>query len=285
MNGATVRLDGVAPWVPLAIGAAAVFAIYAPVVPAMVAEWAEFPSLSHGFAIPLIAAYLIWARRDRIRTEVIRSSVVGLPVLVSGLALLAVGSVAGEPFLARLSLPVMLLGTILYLVGPGVLRQTWMGIAYLLFMVPLPYVTLKGFTYSSQLFDAGMTAVALGWLGVPVLREGILLHLPNISLEVAPDCSSVPAIAALGSLGAAYALLNPRPTWIRLVLILTAAPLGLASNIARIIVTALGANYLGRIALDNFIHKANGTTVFLATVALLIALDAVLLRLASRKAR
>lgn len=285
MNGPTLRLNTVRQWAPFGIGAAAVLGIYAPVVPAMVAEWAAFPSLSHGFAIPLIAAYLVWGRRAQIAKEAVTSSGVGLPVVMLGLTLLAVGSMSGESFLARLSLPVMLLGTVLYLAGPGVARHVWMGIAYLLFMVPLPYVTLKMFTYQSQLFDAGVTAEALGLLGVPVLREGILLHLPNMTLEVAPDCSSVPAIAALGALGAAYAQMKPRPAWIRAVLILAAAPLGLASNIVRIIVTALSAYYFGRVALDNAIHQANGTTVFLATVGLLIALDAVLLRLGARKER
>jgi hypothetical protein len=53
----------------------------------------------------------------------------------------------------------------------------------------------------------------------------------------------------------------------------------------RIVLTALGAYHLGRIALDNVIHKFNGTTVFLATVLLLILLDVVLLRLARTRRR
>jgi exosortase len=270
---------------PLGVGVAAVLGIYAPLVPAMVAEWAEFPSLSHGFAIPMIAAYLIWGRRERIASEPLSSSPLGLPLVVAGLALLVVGSLGGEPFVARLSLPLILLGAVLFLAGPGVTRHVWMGIAYLLFMIPLPYVTMKGLTYQSQLFDAGISAQALAWLGVPVLRDGVFLHLPNITLEVAAACSSVPAIAALTALGAAYAQASPRPTWVRLTLILAAAPLGLASNIVRIVLTALGAYHLGRIALDNVIHKFNGTTVFLATVLLLILLDVVLLRLARTRRR
>lgn len=200
-----VPASGAAPWVPLMLGVASVLAVYAPVVPAMVAEWAEFPSLSHGFAIPLIAAYLIWGRRARIAAEAPGSSGFGLPVALLGLALLALGSLASEPFLARLSLPVMLLGTVLFLGSAAVTRHVWVGTAYLLFMVPLPYVTMKGLTYQSQLFAAAVTAEALAWLGVPVLREGILLHLANMTLEVAPVCSSVPAILALSALGAAYA--------------------------------------------------------------------------------
>src|SRR5439155_712129 len=83
-------------------------------------------------------------------------------------------------------------------------RLAWVALAYLAFMVPLTYLTLRALTYQSRLFDAGITAQALGWLGIPVLRDGVMLHLPNMTLEVADDCSSVPAIAALLALGAAY---------------------------------------------------------------------------------
>lgn len=129
-----------APWIPLGAGVAAILGIYAPVVPAMVAEWAAFPNLSHGFAIPFIAAYLIWARRERIAREALGSSPLGLPLVVLGLAALALGSLGGEPFLARVSLPVMLLGTVLFLAGARVARHVWSGIGFLLFMIPLPYL-------------------------------------------------------------------------------------------------------------------------------------------------
>ncbi|OGK82700.1 MAG: hypothetical protein A2X52_12020 [Candidatus Rokubacteria bacterium GWC2_70_16] len=270
------------PWIPLGAGVAGVLGIYAPVVPAMVAEWAAFPNLSHGFAIPFIAAYLIWARRERIAREALGSSPLGLPLVVLGLAALALGSLGGEPFLARVSLPVMLLGTVLFLAGARVARHVWAGIGFLLFMIPLPYLMLKSLTYQFQLVDAGASARALSWLGVPVFQEGVFLHLPGITLEVASVCSSVPAIAALTALGAAYGQMHPRPTWLRATLIVAAAPLGFLSNIVRITLTAVSVYYFGPVALDNVIHKFNGTTVFLMTVVLLVALDAVMLRLATR---
>jgi exosortase len=209
----------------------------------------------------------------------VQGSSTGLPVVVLALGMLVLGSLGGESFIARLSLPIALLGAVLYLMGWPVTKHTWVAIAYLAFMIPLPYLTLKAITYQSRLFDAGLTAAALGWIGVPVLRDGVMLQLPNMTLEVADECSSVPAIAALLALGAAYAQLQARPTWIRAVLTLAAAPLGLLSNIVRLIVTSLGAYYFGPIALNNVIHKFNGTTVFLATVVLLVVLDALLTRI------
>jgi len=277
--GVALRVASPLSWLALGVAAAAALGLYAPVVAGMAAEWSEFPSLSHGFAIPLISAYLLWHRRRLLAEAPVGGSIAGVPLIILALGMLVIGSLGGEPFVARLSLPLALLGTVLFLGGTRVARHAWVPIAYLAFMVPLPYLTLRALTYRSQLFDAGLTATALGWLGVPVLRDGVMLHLANITLEVAADCSSVPAIAALLALGGAYAQMQPRPTWIRVALTFSAAPLGLLSNIVRLILTSLSAYYLGPIALNNVIHKFNGTTVFLATVVLLVVLDALLTRI------
>jgi exosortase len=277
--GAVARSQSRLPWLALGVAVAGALALYVPVIVGMAADWIEFPSLSHGFAVPLISAYLLWNRRQLLAETPVQGSFIGLPVVVLALGMLVLGSLGGESFIARLSLPIALFGTVLFLMGGQVTRHAWIAIAYLAFMIPLPYLTLKAITYQSRLFDAGLTATALSWIGVPVLRDGVMLQLPNMTLEVADECSSVPAIVALLALGAAYAQLQARPTWIRAVLTLAAAPLGLLSNIVRLIVTSLGAYYLGPIALNNVIHKFNGTTVFLATVVLLVALDALLTRI------
>jgi exosortase len=282
VDGIAVPVNRRMPWLTLGLAVVAALVLYAPVAAGMVKEWSEFPSLSHGFAVPLISAYLLWRRRDLLAQAPLEGSTIGLPLIVVALAMLVIGSLGGEPFVARLSLPLALFGIVVFLMGGRVARHVWVPIAYLAFMIPLPYLTLKALMYQSRLFDAGLTATALGWLGVPVLRDGVMLHLPNMTLEVADDCSSVPAIAALLALGAAYAQMQARPTWIRATLTLAAAPLGLLSNIIRLILTSLGAYYLGPIALNNTIHKFNGTTVFLLTVVLLVVLDVLLARLSRR---
>jgi len=267
-------------WVPLAVAMVSTLGLYGPVLLGMAADWSRFPSQSHGFAVPAIAAYLIWMRRGPIASAAPDGSratvAAGVAALIAALGALVIGSLTGETFLARASLPVALLGVALFVGGPGVLRYAWIGLAYLFFMVPLPYLTLKTLTYQSRLFDASATAAALRALGVPVLQDGVMLHLANMTLEVADECSSVPAIAALIALGVAYAQLHPRPTWVKVALALSAAPLGLAANILRLILTSLAAYALGPIALGNVIHRFGGTTVFLATILLLLLVDRVL---------
>lgn len=264
------------PWV-------AALALYAPLVPTLVYEWTKFPNLSHGFAIPFIAGYLIWARRERIRTLPLTPTAWGFPVLIAGLLLFTLGMRATEPFVARIALVPLLLGLSLLLAGGRITGQTWPGIVYLLFMIPLPWGTVKQVTYRSRLFDADATAALLRLMGIPVYHDGVLLHLPNVNLEVADACSSIPAIAALLSLGVAYAAVAQRPTWLRLTLIVATLPLAIGANIVRITSTAAAAYWIGLWTLHTSYHMFNGTVNFLFTFILLMVLDVILLRVVRRR--
>jgi exosortase len=256
------------------IGLGAVVAVYAPIFPPLVQEWATFPSLSHGFAIPLIAAYLVWTRRENLASLSSHPAWSGLPLTIAGLILYALGALGSEPFLSRISFPATLAGGVLLLGGWAVARHVWPGVGYLFFMMPLPYLPLHAVTRYDIVFNAWATAAVLPSLGVPVLRQGTLLYLPNITLEVADACSSVPAIASLLALGVAYGVVRRRPAGITLLLLAAAIPLGILSNLIRILGTAAGAYYLGPIAVHNLIHTWHGTFVFLLTFVALALLDA-----------
>lgn len=277
--------DHIPRWALLGVPALAALALYAPLVPGLVADWSAFPSLSHGFAVPVIAAYLVAARWEQIQAAPMASSPWGLPVLILGLAVLFIGVRGDESFVARLSLPIMLLGLCLFLAGPAITRYVWMGTAYLFLMVPLPWTTLQGLTYRSRVFDARASAWALSWLGVPVHRDGVMLYLPNITLEVADACSSIPAIAALLALGAAYASLARRAPAARVAIVAATAPIAIASNIIRITVTAAGTYYSGPWVLKSVYHQLAGTSNFLLTFLLLLALDSLLARVVKGWAR
>jgi exosortase len=261
----------------------AALALYARIFPALIFEWSEFPTLSHGFAIPFIAAYLLWVRRRALRTAESSPSLWGAAVLVAGLTAFLIGTAGQESFIARISFPVSLLGLVWLLGGTRVARQAWPGIAYLLFMIPPPWTTIKALTYQSRLFDAWASWQALHALGVPVLRDGFYLQLPNVTLEVADVCSSIPALTALLALVVAYATLASQTLSIRLILIGATIPFAILSNIVRITTTAAAAYYLGPWTLRTVYHQFNGTVIFLFTLALLYLLDRGLARWGPRR--
>ena len=266
------------PWAWLLLPGLIVVALYAPLAPQLIQEWLEFPNLSHGPAIPFIAGYLLWARRSRLADLTPTPSLMGLPILVAGLAGLVTGVLGQESFIARMSLPITLFGLTLFLAGREVGWLSWPAIAYLVFMIPLPWTTLKLLTYRSRLFDATLTANIVSALGVPILQDGVVLHLPNAALEVADECSSVPAIAALVALAIAYAVLMRRSRLQKGILIAAGLPFAVASNIIRLVTTVGGVYYIGTVTLRSVYHQFAGTVTFLLTLLLLIALDVLLNR-------
>ena len=170
----------------------------------------------------------------------------------------------------------------LFVGGWAFTRTVWLGIVYLVFMIPAPYSTLKILTQQSRLFDADAAAALLQLLGVPIYQDGVMLHLPNIALEVADDCSSIPAVVALVSLGVVYASLSRSPLAVRAVLVLGTVPLAIGANIVRITLTAAAAYYIGPWTLGGFYHKFSGAVTFVLTFLLLTLVDQLLSMVALR---
>ena len=267
------------PWIRFAAGLAAIAALFGPVLRSLADEWASFPSLSHGFVVPLISAYLVWVRRADLARMAPAPSRGGLVLLGGGLLLYAAGTLASEPFAGRVAFLLSVAGGILFLGGGRVMRVLGPAAGYLALMIPPPWVTVQGITDRLRIVEATASAWLLPFLGVPVLQEGFLLHLPSMTLEVAEVCSSIPAMLSLLALGAAFGYVTRRPLAIHLVLIAAAVPLGFGSNIARIAMTGAGVHYVGPIALQSVLHTWHGTVVFVMTVFALTLLDSGLMRL------
>ena len=271
---------------PLAYGVmlgALFLAVYGPLVPGLVRDWLSHPMLSQGFAIPVIAAVLVWMRRRALTGLPVRPSGVGLGLLAAALLLSTLGEAGGEPFLTRLSLVPALLGLVWAMAGWPVAKAVIFPIGYLIFMVPPPYVALKTAMVQSREIDATMAAWVLQAAGVPVFREANFLHLPNMVLEVADPCSSVIAIAALSALAGAYAYVTQERVALRVLLFASAFPLAVVSNIVRIVVLSAGVYHVGPAMLSYITEQTYGVINFLVFSFLLVAVDRALAALFPRR--
>ena len=92
-------------------------ALYAPVLRILLDQWYRDPDYSHGFLVPLLSAYLIWQRRDKLRQVPRRPSLWGMVIVLGALGLLVLGSLGAELFLARFSLLCTICGLIVYFCG------------------------------------------------------------------------------------------------------------------------------------------------------------------------
>ncbi|QJT07973.1 exosortase A [Oceanidesulfovibrio marinus] len=251
-------------------------ALYAGIIPEMVREWSQNENNSHGFIIPLIAAYFLWQRRGRLLDAPVAPNAAGLLVLVLGGLMLSLGYLATEYFTMRASLIVILAGLTLALFGTQTFRVVAFPLFFLVFMIPIPMVIYNAVAFPLKLLVSNVSVWVLKAVGVVVLREGNIIMLPDMVLEVADACSGIRSLVSLLALGVAYAAVLPLRAGHRIALVLSAIPIAIVANIIRVIVTGLLVEYVSPDAARGFFHEFAGMAVFAFALALLLAAGALL---------
>ena len=252
------------------VGALAVF-FYAPVMRPLVVEWYEHENFSYGFLIPVIFGYLVLQRRGELLQQRMAPELWGVALLIASISLGLIGAALGEPFLSRLSLVATLAALVSVIAGWKIFRLLAFPLAYLLLMVPPPYVIVKNVSYYLKIFDAVVATEVLQLIGVPVYRDFYYLNLPNITLEIADVCSGIASLFAMVALGIVYIYFLPVRSVAKFGLMASVVIFPLVANLIRIILIATSVYYYGPVMLEAFFHRFTGTFTFLLSVVMLVA--------------
>jgi len=247
--------------------------LYAAVLVKLVQQWGTDPTYSHGFLVPPIALFLVWQERDRLSDAPSRPSALGLVLIAVSLGLYVVGSLGAELFVTRVSLIGVVAGTVLYVFGWNHLRLVAFPLAFLVFMIPLPAIVFDRATVSLQLVASRMGEDLLRAADVPVLRDGNILTLPTITLEVNDACSGIRSLMALLSVAALVGHFSEGARWKRASLAFAALPIAIGLNGVRIAATGLAASQFGPAAASGAIHTASGWLVFVLALGVVWALQ------------
>ena len=119
------------------------FLLFAPTLPPLFRDWFEFGTFSHGLLVPFISAYLAWQRKDLLRVMPVRSSYGGLLLIVPALFMALIGKAIGDAFLERVAMVLCFGGMVWLLLGWQIVKTLSFPLAYLLLMIPFPYVVVK----------------------------------------------------------------------------------------------------------------------------------------------
>jgi exosortase len=259
--------------------------LYYPVIAGMVSEWYAVPDHSHGFIIPFIAGYFVWRNRQSLQDVEVKPTGWGVGVLSGGLVTYVLGNMGAAYTTMRVSMLVVLSGIILAIYGKELLKRVRFPLLYLLFMIPVPSYLYDAVAFPLRLIVTKYSVLLIGLIGIPVLREGNIIMLENITLQVIDACSGIRSLTALLAIAVAFAYVSPIGRTKKVILALSAVPIAIAANITRLVATGVLAQVFERKAAEGFFHEFAGMGVFIMSLVLLISLGVMLKRFEEKKAR
>jgi exosortase len=246
--------------------------LYWTTISRLLGQWWHDPNFSHGFFVPLFSGFVLWQERDRLSRIVPKPSWSGLAILVLAICLLILGEMGAELFLARSSLLLLLAGVVILFQGWKLFRAVLFPWAFLILMIPIPAIVFNQITFPLQLLASRVSAGVLPVFGVPVLREGNVINLSSMALEVAEACSGIRSLMSLVTLAIIYGFLTEKRLWVRCLLAVASVPIAVVANSARIIGTGLLVQYWDADKAEGYFHASWGWIIFVLSLLLLYGL-------------
>ena len=242
----------------LAVLAVGLLWAFWPILVAMAERWSNDPRYAHGYLVPMFSLAMLWMRRSQIRGERLRSSSRGLALIALGAFILLVGGFFRQGSIEGLALLAYLAGVAMVLGGWPALRWSWPSIMFLFFMIPLPWRIENALRPPLQWLATLASTFTLQTLGFMAFAEGNVIQLNDAHIGVVEACSGLSMMLTFIALSVGMALIVDRPLLERIVLVLSAIPVALLANIARITLTGiLHETISGQIA-DKFYHDLAG---------------------------
>jgi len=251
------------------------------------ARWWDDPQYSHGFLVPVFCIYLLWWRRSHLAAVTSQTSWWALGLLAGAGGLRVLGAYLYINWLDGVSLLLALAAITLLLGSWPTLRWAWPALAFLLFMMPLPYRVETALAFPLRRLATLTSTYAIQTLGFPALAEGTEIYLHDNILRVAPACSGLGMLLVFFALSTGIVLLINRPWVDKLVILLSAVPIALLANVFRITVTAALFEFSTKQAAHKFFHDWAGLFMMPVGLALLLlelkVLDRLLVRVDARR--
>lgn len=252
--------------------------LYHKILVALVQQWLQDPNYSHGFFVPLFCGWILWKKRKNLEQVPVNENWAGLVVILGALAILILGVLGAENFLSRTSFIFLLAGLIIYFRGWKLFRAVLFPWGVLFLMIPLPAIIFNEIALPLQFQASALASNMLSLVGIPVLREGNIIHLPSITLDVVEACSGLRSLVSLITLTVIYGYLFEARQWRRALLILSAVPIAVMANGLRIMGSGVLGEYWSPDKAEGFFHLFSGLLVFLVSIVLLLVVHGIVSR-------
>lgn len=232
----------------------------------------------HGPIILAVSFWLLYQQRAALWSAPARPSyLLGLPVLLLGVACYAFGR-SQSIFLLEISSQIFLLAAmVLLLLGTKALKTVWFPLFFMIFMVPLPEVLVTALTTPLKSAVSAVASNILYATGYPVGRAGVVLTVGPYQLLVADACAGLNSMFTLEALGMLYMkLMNYTSVGRNITLALLLVPISFVANVVRVMILVLVTYHMGDEAGQGFIHGFAGMVLFMVALMLMLVVDKIL---------
>jgi exosortase len=253
--------------------------LYGSILARLFLQWvgpSRDPNFEHGIFVPIFALFILWQERKKLTAIPSAPSWAGLPLVVLSLLMLALGVLGAELFFSRVSLLILLAGLIILFQGWTFFRAVLFPWSFLILMIPIPNLLISRVTFPLQLLASKLATVLLQLVAVPVLRQGNMIVLAAMPLDVAEACSGIRSLLTLVTLAIIYGYLLETRIWVRVVLASSAVPIAVAANSFRIFGTGLLVQYWDPDKAEGFFHAFSGWLIFVVALIMLYAVHRVI---------
>jgi EpsI family protein len=259
--------------------------LYADSLAVLFSYWIGSEDYSHGMFVPLISLFLIWQARHRIAEAGTANSWWGFGVISAGLFLYWIGELATLYVLQHVSLWMVIVGLVIASIGVCGARAIAFPLSYLLTSIPLPVFLYASLSSQLQLWSSALGVGFLQLVGVTAFRDGNVIDLGPVQLQVIEACSGIRYLLPLTSLALLCAYLFKDRIWKRVMIVLSSIPISIVVNGFRIGMIGVLVEWYGQGAAEGFYHLFEGWVLFMTSLGLLILEMLVLGRVGTKRNR
>jgi exosortase len=264
------------PYLPLSLSLACLVWAFWPTLVELFHVWGSDPQYSHGFLVPVFAAFLLWARRDMLKEKATgqasqpdknsappaeegwRPTWWGLPLVALGVVMHLNEAYYYSVWLDAAALVPCAAGLWLTAGGWKAWRWGWPSIAFLLFMIPLPYRYAVAMSGPLQNLATVSSTFIMQVIGLPALSEGNLISVNDAWVNVAEACSGLRMLVVFVALSVVVVILCGRPLLDKIIILASAVPIAVVSNIIRVTTTGILHYTTSSEVANVFFHDAAG---------------------------
>lgn len=229
-----------------------------PAISTMQKRWSGDPRYAHGYLVPVFATALLWMRRARLRGLAPNPSAWGLALLSLGAILQLTGGYYRIEWLEGMAILPCVGGTCVLLGGWQFLAWAWPSIAFLAFMVPLPWRLETALGPPLQSLATTASTYVLQTLGFFAFAEGNVIRLNDARIGVVEACSGLSMLITFIAMSTAVAIVVSRPLLDKFVLVASSIGVALMANGFRIVLTAVLHEVVGGDVASTFFHHLAG---------------------------